>query len=227
MSTTTMRDEAFWKLIETLDSAGVLTHVMIIGTWAEWLYTDYFEAITGNADLHVDIGKTHDIDVYFRNYLMEIEGADRFKEEMLRAGFMPGSDFKGTYFYGGIEVEFLAGTAGVGKGIIEIPSVGIKAERLEDLALLEPTWVEKRGFRICIPSPASYVIQKLYINPKRRPENKRAQDIRKVDVLVRAMRTVPGQLEHLGELIANLPRDKAEAVRMVADQNGIVLHRET
>ena len=41
------RDEAFWKLIGALDSAGVLDHVMIIGTWAEWLYSDYFSAIVG------------------------------------------------------------------------------------------------------------------------------------------------------------------------------------
>lgn len=65
------RDEAFWKLIGALDSAGVLDHVMIIGTWAEWLYSDYFSAIVGGGSYRVDIGKTHDIDVYFRNYLME------------------------------------------------------------------------------------------------------------------------------------------------------------
>ena len=43
MSATLERDEAFWKLVGVLDQVGVLRHVMIIGTWAEWLYTDYFE----------------------------------------------------------------------------------------------------------------------------------------------------------------------------------------
>lgn len=55
---------------------------MIIGTWAEWFYTDYFEQIAGVGEVHVDIGKTHDIDVYFRNYLMEIDGAERLKDDL-------------------------------------------------------------------------------------------------------------------------------------------------
>ena len=217
------RDGAFWKLISALNEAGVLEHVMIIGTWAEWLYSDYFADIAGGGDYRVDIGKTHDIDVYFRNYLMEIDGAARLKDDLRDAGFVPGSDFKGTFFLQGIEVEFLAGTVGVGEGIVEIPSVGIKAERLEELSMLEPAWVEKRGYRICVPTPASYVVQKLFINPERRPERKRAQDIRKVDVLLQAMADVPGQLDELEGLISRLPGEKAVRVREVAASNGIIL----
>ena len=217
------RDEAFWKLITALDAAGVLEHVMVIGTWAEWLYSDYFAAIAGSGDYRVDIGKTHDIDIYFRNYLMEIEGADRLKDDLRSAGFVPGSDFKGTFFFQGIEVEFLAGTTGAGEGVVEIPSVGIKAERLDDLALLEPAWVKKRGYRICVPTPASYIVQKLYINPERRPEIKRAQDLRKIIVLLHAMESVPGQLDELEGLIGRLPGGKAVRVREVAASNGIAL----
>ena len=40
---------------------------MVIGTWAELLYTDYFEQTADVGEVRVDMGKTHDIDVYFRN----------------------------------------------------------------------------------------------------------------------------------------------------------------
>ena len=226
MSAELERDEAFWKLIGALDRAGVLQHVMIIGTWAEWLYTDYFEQIAGVGEVRVDIGKTHDIDVYLRSYLMEIDGAERLKDNLRDAGFLPGSDCKGTFFLGGIEVEFLAGTAGVGEGIVEIPSVGIKAERLSDLSLFELAWVEKNGYRICIPTPASYVAQKLCINPTRRPERKRAQDTRKVEVLLQAMEGVPGQMESLGGLLGKLSADKRNRVLEVAEANSIALPRK-
>ena len=217
------RDEAFWKLIGALENAGVLHHVMIIGTWAEWLYTDYFEQVAGVGEVRVDIGKTHDIDVYFRNYLMEIDGAERLKDDLRDAGFLPGSDCKGTFFLGGIEVEFLAGTVGVGEGVIEIPSVGIKAERLSDLSLFEMAWIEKKGYRICIPTPASYVAQKLFINPTRRPEHKRPQDIRKVEILLQAMEGVPGQMESLEKLLKKLPADKRDRIMKVAGTNSIGL----
>ena len=165
------RDKVFWKLVGALDSSGTLPHVMIIGTWAEWLYTDYFEALGVGSDYRVDIGKTHDIDVYFCNYLMEIEGG----------------------------------------------------ERLEALSMLVPTWVEKRGYRICIPTPASYVAQKLFINPTRRPEDKRDQDIRKVDVLLRAMAAVPGQMDDLSAHLKGLTPEKLAQVRAAAEANGIEL----
>ena len=223
MSAGLERDEAFWKLVGALEKAGVLRHVMIIGTWAEWLYADYFEQVAGVGEVRVDIGKTHDIDVYFWDYLMEIDGAERLKGELRDAGFLPGSDYKGTFFLGGIEVEFLAGTAGVGEGIVEIPSVGIKAERLPDLSLFELAWVEKRGYRICIPTPASYVAQKLFINPARRPERKRPQDIRKVAVLLQAMENVPGQMESLEGLLGKLPADKRNRILEVAKANAIAL----
>lgn len=47
MSAGLERDEAFWKLVGALEKAGVLRQVMIIGTWAEWLYADYFEQVAG------------------------------------------------------------------------------------------------------------------------------------------------------------------------------------
>ena len=226
MSVQLERDEAFWRLIGALEQAGVLRHVMIVGTWAEWLYTDYFEQIAGVGEVRVDIGKTHDIDVYFRDYLVDIDGAERLKEDLYNAGFLPGSEYKGTFFHGGIEVEFLAGTAGAGEGIIEIPSVGINAERLADLSMLDPAWVEKRGYRICVPTPASYVTQKLDINPTRRPENKRSQDLRKVAVLLQAMAGVPGQMESLEMLLDKLPSSKRDRVLEVAKANSIALPLE-
>lgn len=217
------RDRVFWKLIETLESAGALQHVMIIGTWAEWLYTDYFSSILGKSDFRVDIGKTHDIDVFVRDYLVEIEGASRLPAALSDAGFVAGTNPKGTFFCQGIEVEFLAGTLMAGKGMAEIPSLGIVAERLEHLSMLKPAWVELRGYRICVPTPASYIAHKLFINPERRPVSKRGADIRKVSVLLRAMAHVPGQIEELRSLIGGLPESQAARIREVAIANGIEL----
>ena len=82
MTALSRREDAFWHLVAALDSAGVLRHVMIIGTWAEWLYADYFvQACGADRDYRVDIGRTHDIDVYFRDHLMEIDGADVLVEK--------------------------------------------------------------------------------------------------------------------------------------------------
>ena len=217
------REDAFWKLISALEKANVLPHVMIIGTWAEWLYSDYFASLTDGKVFKVDIGKTHDMDVFFRNALLEIEGADKLQGYLKDAGFVPGHDYRGTFFMGGIEVEFLASQLGTGPGLVKIPSVGIKAERLKDLDMLDPLTVVSSGYAITIPTPASYVAHKLFINPERRPESKRTQDVRKVSVLLASMKDIPGQMDMLEQYLAELPNDKLERIRMVAQSNSISL----
>lgn len=89
--------------------------------------------------------------------------------------------------------------------------------------MFELAWVEKNGYRICIPTPASYVAQKLFINPARRPEHKRPQDILKVKVLLQAMDGVPGQMESLEQLLGKLPVDKRDRILKVAKDNSIAL----
>ena len=36
------QEKAFWDAIEVFSSTGSLPHIMIIGSWAEYLYTYYF-----------------------------------------------------------------------------------------------------------------------------------------------------------------------------------------
>lgn len=84
---------------------------------------------------------------------MEIDGADRLEGDLRDAGFVPGSDFKGTFFYGGIEVEFLTGTAGAHEGIVEnLPwTFGQSVWRSpcfgDAWTSVEPVSLETSGFR--------------------------------------------------------------------------------
>ena len=36
------QEKAFWDAIEVFSSTGALPHIMVIGSWAEYLYTYYF-----------------------------------------------------------------------------------------------------------------------------------------------------------------------------------------
>lgn len=78
----TRREGVFWDLIDVLDNAGFLSHIMIIGSWAEYLYVDYFN------DDYVPNLKTHDIDVFYQNPFFEIEGAEKLRGLFKEAGFL-------------------------------------------------------------------------------------------------------------------------------------------
>ena len=94
MSEETPREQAFWKLVQALDESNVLPYVMFIGTWAEWLYADLLPKSPDGSDHRIDIGKTYDIDVYFRERFLEIDGAEQLISIMQSAGFVRDADIR-------------------------------------------------------------------------------------------------------------------------------------
>lgn len=55
------QEEAFWQTIKAFDEIGLLHHVMIIGSWAEYLFPPLFKT-----DFMPNL-KTRDVDFFYRN----------------------------------------------------------------------------------------------------------------------------------------------------------------
>ena len=53
------REEAFWSLIDVLNKTDILPYVMIMGSWAQYLYYNIFK------DNFRDNMRTRDIDVLY------------------------------------------------------------------------------------------------------------------------------------------------------------------
>lgn len=56
-----VQEEAFWQTIDILNKLGVLSNIMIIGSWAEYLYPQLF-----STDFYPNI-RTRDVDFFYRN----------------------------------------------------------------------------------------------------------------------------------------------------------------
>lgn len=55
------QENAFWQTIKVFKEIGLLQHVMIIGSWAEYFYSSLFKT-----DFIPNL-KTRDIDFFYRN----------------------------------------------------------------------------------------------------------------------------------------------------------------
>lgn len=209
----------FWEIIEVLNRSALLPHVMVIGSWAEYLYTYCI------GDDFIPNLKTRDVDPYYGNPFLEVEGAENLVENFRAANFMLDERFAdtGKFFKEGIEVEFISSQVGSGAGMIEIPFTGVRAEKLSDLDMLKPLWVAVRGYDINIPTPESYIAHKLYINPDRRPVSKRAKDVEAVRALLLHVRQKPEFAESLQRYIQKLPSEKRQRITGVAVSNGLTV----
>ncbi|MDL2298069.1 nucleotidyltransferase domain-containing protein [Synergistaceae bacterium OttesenSCG-928-D05] len=174
----------FDELIKVLDDSRMLPHVMLIGSWAEYLY-EHAQILT---DYHSSF-RTRDIDFFVMNLRKPPERTD-FLERMASAGFVleshRGSEIQRFERYDpDMEIEFLVQEKGAGNASGHfVKSLGITAEGLRNLEILQtaPLSLKYIGRHVSVPEPEAYILHKLVIN-KERTDAKREKDIESLRLL--------------------------------------------
>lgn len=217
------QEQAFWDTIKVLQELDVLSHVMLIGSWAEYLYPSLFET-----EFEPNI-RTRDIDFFYRNLKLPNKPV-RFVEAMKRSGFVYDVD---TYsevakFYKEdlLEIEFLTKVIGSGsRSVYTIEGLGIKAEGLRIINILDDfaTEVNQNGYTVIVPLPAAYVVQKLLANPTRVPASKREKDIAAVVNLLEHIKASEKHRQDLERVIATLTPKQLKVLEGVTTANQIDL----
>jgi len=170
-----------------------LGHLVIVGGWAHRLYRSHDLA---GAPAHPPV-RTRDVDLALS---LHAPVAGDIAEALTRAGF--GRTFLGedappvTHYHleddAGFYAEFLVPLQGGeftrhGRRDVTVEKAGITAQKLRHLdVLLEAPWSVhlepgpdmplERPADVLLPNPVSFIVQKLLIHEKRRP-NKQAQDL--------------------------------------------------
>lgn len=160
----TTQEKAFWDCIKVFDELDLLHHVMVIGSWAEYLYPPLF-----STDFSPNI-RTRDVDFFYTNINLpkeKIPLISKLKEH----GFLYSQDYitnVGKFYKEDLlEVEFLTKVLGSGnKSSYSIHALGIESEGLREINILADyaCEVKSKGYTIYVPEPAVYVIQKILNN---------------------------------------------------------------
>ncbi|MGN0728029.1 GSU2403 family nucleotidyltransferase fold protein [Treponema sp.] len=203
----------FWQTIKTFKEIGLLQHVMIIGSWAEYLYPFLFET-----DFIPNL-KTRDIDFFYRNINLPKEKIPVI-EKLKEIGYVYDENDGISRFYKEdfLELEFLTRILGAGtEGHIKIKSLGIISEGLRVLNILasfprevEVTSPEGLQFCITVPEPAVYAVQKILTNPNRNPPEKKTKDIAAVKEILYHIEKSQEHLSKLQEVYNSLSKNSLQ-----------------
>ena len=164
----------FWEIIEIFEQKGILEHVMLIGSWAEFIYQEsgYFNNFQANL-------RTRDVDWLIKN-IRRPPNKINLIEIMEEKGFITEVDYiNGVHkFYKGsdLEVEFLVGEKGKGQmKSYQIDPFGIKAVGLRNMNILldNETTMFCNGFDIKVPTPEAYILHKMVINEDRKDKQEK------------------------------------------------------
>ena len=166
----------FWKFIKFLDDEGFLKYVIVIGSWAEYIYqqADLLSGYKANL-------RTLDVDFLVKNKLIPKEKMN-LQKEAKEKGYIVHQDVilntsKIYMIEDNLEIEFLIDQKGSGiKPIIET-NIGVNAQALRNLAILSDNIVNVRilDYNISVPVPEAYILHKMLINRER--GNKAQKDI--------------------------------------------------
>jgi len=201
----------FWGAIEIFDKKGLLPHFMIIGSWAEYLYSETFGK-------NVRAGlRTRDIDIFIPNIYKPAEKVS-FSAELENLGFTFSecrvSDVGKFSSTDGFELEFLARRLGRGEKTVKIPSLDITVESMRELDLLAkyPLTVKVNSFNVVVPEPAAYILQKLIVSAKRKTTEKQQKDLDSVDYMLFNIEHYGCDLSRVAEIFSNLHPNQQKSI---------------
>lgn len=137
--------EDFERFLRVLDRQGCLPDVMVVGSWAEFLYRE--ARLLNGFEPNL---KTMDIDFLVRN-MRKPQPPVNVLVAAREAGYVPDADYlDGTtkiYSDSGLEIEFLIGKKGAGREAALKTNIGVTAQALWHLDILSkhPVIVRWRG----------------------------------------------------------------------------------
>lgn len=169
-----IREDQWRKVIAVmrkLDEAGCLEHVMLVGSWADYLYSA--SGILPDYESRI---RTLDLDFLIHNIRRPTEkknAIELFKE----LGFVVESDCMTQVTKlldpeTGFEVEFLVQQLGSGTEQYMKTNLGVTAQALRHFNILvnNKMTIEYLGMKILVPKPEAFAIHKMVINSDRRPD---------------------------------------------------------
>ena len=132
---------ALKDILTIYEDKGLLDNIILVGSWAEYFYEDYF-------DNYKSLMKTQDFDFFIHDD-KSINKKINLVEEFDTIGFYP-------------QIDYITSLKRTGESPIELKKLNINAESLPyfDITYAYNMKVDFNGISLTIPTPQAYVIQK-------------------------------------------------------------------
>lgn len=164
----TEQQKAFARVLDLIEDAGCLPHVILVGSWVEFVYRE-----AGILKGFMPNIRTLDVDFLIRN-LRQPNPAAQLASFARENGFFVESDvLNGTTKIldasSGLEVEFLIAKRGAGAEVALKTHIGVTAQTLRHMDIMSKDSIEVvcLGHLVRVPSPEAYVVHKMAINDQR------------------------------------------------------------
>jgi len=163
----------FLKTIKLLHDNDCISHIIIVGSWAEYLYIETGVLPSYSANI-----RTLDLDLLVKNLRAPRKGVN-LPELAKAAGYWVESErmtgITKLLLPGSLEVDFLLSKKGAGKEAALKTNLGVTAQTLRAMELLleNTIKIDYYGMVLEVPSPEAYVLHKMIINKERKDKSEK------------------------------------------------------
>lgn len=211
----TSKQTEFLKFLKLLNDNDIIEDVILVGSWAEFLYFKNGILPAENADEF----KTLDIDFLLEN-LRKPTPPKNLLALAKSEGYLIESDIlTGTTKLLGerLEIEFLISKRGAGFENTLKTNLGVTAQALRHLEMLleYPVTTKYLCYDVTIPLPEAYVVHKMIINPER--GSKSRKDIRAIENLIPYL-----DIEKITEITQKLHKKDLRRVEQFIQENSLI-----
>ena len=212
-------DELFLTIIDRLAQGGVLTDIVLIGSWVLPIYRAYF-----NDTPEIPVLRTTDVD-FLVGMPPKVRREFDVPAALSELGFEPEWAPQGgycKYVHPEMEVEFLIPEQGRGAGgSISVDALQVRAQPLRflSLALDRSMVVYYRGYEIRVPEPEAFVLLKLLVIPRRRDRSKIEKDAYTARFLGEYLLENADRRERLIGMFYELPKGWQQKIRSSAKEH--------
>ncbi len=193
------------EVLRRLDRAGILKHVVLVGSWCTLLYRQYFPSRAYTPSL-----KTRDIDLLIPRP-RAVESDTDVAELLKDLGFVVG--FSGAQGYIRLEhpqliVEFLVPERGrPSDKPYPLPKLGLNAQALRFLEFLSQETIDAQidEITVTLPHPANFALHKLLVLSRRPTPGKQIRDKESAMTVLTAL-IAKGEAEHIRAAFDTMPK---------------------
>ena len=162
-----MNYQAFWKFIKLLHDNDLLEHVIVIGSWCEYIY-----AQSGVLPDYSAMIRTLDIDFLVKNMRKPTEKVNLStiaQENGYTVDYDVMNETTKIYTPDLMEIEFLIEQKGSGVDPVIKTNLGVNAQALHHVGMLKQHTITVPLFdmNITVPTPEAYAVHKVVINESR------------------------------------------------------------
>jgi hypothetical protein len=215
--------EILYTILKDLQEAGVLKHVVLVGSWCQEFYRHHYED-----SFEIPATRTMDADILIPRRI-KVEKPVNLFEVFEKRGFVPQIHYESgfaKFIHRELTFEFLTDAgAKPDEKQLRFKDLNIVAQELHfmNIPIAHSMTVQYKDITLNIPEPEAFALHKLIVSQRRGKPDKKKKDTNTAKGMFQFFKGKEQHVRRLHQIIDEMPKGWKKKIQAALDATGLVL----